>query len=83
MSSIDMILAGSERVKGCATKTNWNRNSFIHPHALFSVILRKSGARMIQRIFWLHYIIAIYIDKNVNASTTVCSLHSLRSLTLN
>ena len=42
-----LILAGSERVKDCVIKTNWKQCSLIPgahpPHALFSVILCKSG----------------------------------------
>ena len=74
---------GNERVKGYATKTNGKRRSLIPgahpPHAQFSVILRKSG----RTCFTENFGYTIYIDKNVNESTTVCSLHLLRSLALN
>ena len=68
---------GSEWVKGYATKTNWKRRSLIQgthpPSRVFSVIFRKSGRTYITESFGY----TIYIDKNVNESTTVCSLRSL------
>ena len=63
MSNIE--LAGSEQVKGCA-KTNWKWRSLIPgahpPHALFSVILRKSGRTYFTENFG--YTIYIYIVKS-------------------
>ena len=69
MSTIEAILVGSERVKGHASKTKWKQCllALTHDSPQFSI-------KVITRIygeFLLHY---IYIDKNFNESTTVCSL---------
>ena len=66
MSTIEAILAGSERVKG---RERVKGCSVPSPSC---VILRKS-ARILRRIIVTLYIY-IYIDKNFNGSTTVCSL---------
>ena len=55
--------------------TNWKRRSFI-PGA-HRVIFRKSGRTYFTENFGCTIYICVYIDKNVNESTTVCSLRSL------
>ena len=54
------ILAGSERVKGYATKANWKRCSLI---AQFSVILRKSGRTYLENFGYNILYIYIYRQK--------------------
>ena len=73
---------GSEWVKGSATKTNWKRrcSSRRSPsRVLFRNFSVKVVAHILQRILVTLY---IYIDKNLNESTTVCWLRSLRSLSI-
>ena len=66
LSTIEAILAGSERVKGHASKTKWKQCllALTHDSPQFS-------SHVFYGEFLLHY---IYIDKNFNESTTVCSL---------
>ena len=75
---------GSERVKGCATKTNWKRRCSSQALPYLRVISVSSPFKVVARILRRILVtIYIYIDKNLNESTTVCSLRSLRSLALN
>ena len=72
LSTIEAILAGSERVKGHASKTKWKQCllALTHDSPQFSI---KVITRILRQIFVTLYIY-IYIDKNFNESTTVCSL---------
>ena len=69
---------GSERVNGCATKTNWKQRCSSQALIPLTRNFVKVVARILRRI-----LVTLYIYKNLIESTTVCSLRSLRSLALN